>query len=138
MPRKSRENRVRNRGYFYFDNRYLKKSASFDDIMGMLFSGVPAYREIASFIVNSLRYKAAEERRVNPYWITTSEMSKMITEGLGPSRKPMAYKVLYEFLIPYGLIRKEESENRYYLARDFSSALRKIADSYDKWLSQQS
>ncbi|MFP3219887.1 MAG: hypothetical protein RXR41_01870 [Candidatus Marsarchaeota archaeon] len=136
MPRKSKEERKRERGYFYFDNRSLKKSQAFDDIISMLFSGVPAYREIASFIMNSIRYKAVESKRVNPYWVTTSELSKMMTEGLGPSRKPMAYKVLYEFLIPYGLIRKEESENRYYLARDFSLALRKIADSYDKWLSQ--
>lgn len=135
MPRRSKDTRTRNRGYFYFDNRNLKKSQSFDDIISMLFSGVPAYREVASFIVNSLRYKAAEEKRVNPYWITASEMSKMILQGLGPSRKPMAYKVLYEFLIPYGIIRKDESENRYYLARDFSLALRKIAESYDKWLS---
>jgi len=134
MPRKSNDERKRERGYFYFDSRYLRKTQSFDDIISMVFSGVPAYREIASFIVNSVRYKATESKRTNPYWVTTSEMSKMITTSLGLSRKPMAYKVLYEFLIPYGLIRKEESENRYYLARDFSLALRKIADSYDKWL----
>jgi len=135
MPRRAKEERTRNRGYFYFDARKVSKQLSISELLDMLFSGVPRYREFASFIVNSLRFRASEAGRSNPYWITASEMSSMIEEGLGKSKKPMAYKVLYEFLIPYGIIRKEESERRYYLSKDFSLALRKISESYERWLS---
>ena len=61
-------------------------------------------------------------------------MSKFIEDNVGKSRKVTVYRVLFEFLVPYGFVDYRPMDGIYSISKEFTDALRRIGESYSKWL----
>ncbi len=132
MPRKLEE-RNRRRGYMYFKASEISSRMSLNEILDVVFSGVKEYKRAAKVILEGVKNIAKAYGR-RPLWISNSEMSNLIIEGLGRNKKSLAYRVIAEFLVPMGFLSYRPDEGKYYLSREFQLALNRLGKAYNAWV----
>jgi len=119
--------------YFIADG--ISSRMNIEEIVKVVFSKGESYRRAAYIILEEVKRLAAMSGRTTPtYNITSDEMSEFIKRKFGRRRRSLAYKVLFEFLIPLGMMKYSPDEKRYFLSREFALALKRIGDSYLRWL----
>ncbi|MEM1545030.1 MAG: hypothetical protein QXY40_02610 [Candidatus Methanomethylicia archaeon] len=134
MPRRPKT-RKRKSGYMYFIADGISSRMNIEEIVKVVFSKGESYRRAAYIILEEVKRLAAMSGRTTPtYNITSDEMSEFIKRKFGRRRRSLAYKVLFEFLIPLGMMKYSPDEKRYFLSREFALALKRIGDSYLRWL----
>lgn len=134
MPRRPGK-RKRRSGYMYFIAENMSSRMNMEEIMKVVFSKCESYRRTALIILEEIKELAVRNGRTTPiYNITSDEMSELIRRRFGRRRRSLAYKVLFEFLIPLGMVKYGPDEKRYFLSREFALALKRIGDSYLRWL----
>lgn len=121
------------RGYMFLDREAVKGRMSLEKIIDLLFTSTVSYREIALELLSWIKERAEETGRPEP-WVSRSELSRFIDERFGRRRRSTAYKVLREFLMPMGLLALDPGRDRYYVSREFSRILRRLAEAYEAWL----
>jgi len=121
------------RGYMFLDKEAVKGRMPLEKIIDLLFTSTVSYREIALELLSWVKERAEEEGRPEP-WVSRSELSRFIDERFGRRRRSTAYKVLREFLIPMGILALDPGLDRYYISREFSRVLRRLAEAYETWL----
>ncbi|MCX8204696.1 MAG: hypothetical protein N3H31_03505 [Candidatus Nezhaarchaeota archaeon] len=117
----------------FLDKEVVRGRMSLEKIVELVFTSTVSYREIALELLSWIKEKAAQDGRPDP-WVTRAELSSFIDERFGRNRRSAAYKVLREFLLPMGLVALDKSQGRYYLSREFSRVLRRMAEAYEAWL----
>ncbi len=134
MPRRPKT-RKRKSGYMYFIADGISSRMNIEEVVKVVFSRGESYRRTAQIILEEVKRLAVMSGRTTPtYNITSDEMSEFIKRRFGRRRRSLAYKVLFEFLIPLGMIKYSPDEKRYFLSREFALALKRIGDSYLRWL----
>lgn len=134
MPRRPGK-RKRKSGYMYFIAESMSSRMSIEEVVKVIFSKGESYRKAALIILEEVKRLAIRNGRTTPtYNITSDEMSEFIKRRFGRRRRSLAYKVLFEFLIPLGMVKYSSDEKRYFLSREFALALKRIGDSYLRWL----
>ncbi|MCD6408842.1 MAG: hypothetical protein J7L98_00670 [Candidatus Verstraetearchaeota archaeon] len=134
MPRRRIKGKKKRRGLMFFNASEITTNMGIREILSVVFTSAESYGEIARIILEFIRSKGTEEGRIPP-WVSSTELSRFINRRLGKRRRSAAYKVINEYLIPLGLLEYREAEGKYFLSRNFSSALRRLSSSYTKWLS---
>jgi hypothetical protein len=134
MPRRPKT-RKRKSGYMYFIADNISSRMSMEEVVKIVFSKGESYRRVAYVILEEIKKLAIANGRTTPiYNITSDEMSEFIKRRFGRRRRSLAYKVLFEFLVPLGMVKYSPDEKRYFLSREFALALKRIGDSYIRWL----
>jgi hypothetical protein len=132
MPRKILFKDKRS-GKMFFNASTVSSNMSLKDMMEVIFTNAESYKEIAVILLDWLKTKSDQENRGKTRWVTTGEMSHYINERLMPRRRSAAYAVVKNYLIPFGILEYRPSESKYLLSKDFSSALKRLADAYIRW-----
>lgn len=124
------------RGYMFLDKEVVKGRMPIEKIVELAFTTTVSYREIALELLSWIKERALQDGRPD-LWVTRAELSRFIDERFGKDRRSTAYKVLREFLLPMGFVSLDKGQGRYYLSREFSRVLRRMAEAYENWLASR-
>lgn len=120
-------------GCMYLPSAKIRSKMPISEIINMVFSSAPSYREIALEVLMWIKDVSVESGK-NELSVSRSELSNFINERFGKNRRSTAYKVLREFLLPMGLLSLDYERNVYVVSREFARALRRLADAYEAWM----
>ena len=120
-------------GKMLFNAPSVSSNLGIKDIMEIIFTNAESYKEIATVLLTWIRTKSDQENRGKTRWVTTGELSHYISERLMPRRRSASYAVIKNYLIPLGILEYRPSESKYLLSREFSGALKRLAEAYIKW-----
>ncbi|MDD1764644.1 MAG: hypothetical protein LUQ46_01355 [Candidatus Methanomethyliaceae archaeon] len=132
MPRKILF-KVKKSGKMFFNASTVSSNLGLKEIMDIIFTNADSYKEIAIILLDWLKTKSDQENRGKTRWVTTGEMSHYINERLMHRRRSAAYAVVKNYLVPLGILEYRPSESKYLLSRDFTGALKRLAEAYSKW-----
>jgi hypothetical protein len=125
--------RAKRSGKMYFIASKVSGNMGLKEITEIVFTNAESYKEIATLILEWIKIKSDRENRGYPRWVTTQELSDYINERLKRRRRSAAYTVIKDYLLPLGILEYRTSESKYVISRDFSGALKRLADAYTKW-----
>ncbi|MDI9643930.1 MAG: hypothetical protein QFX35_01775 [Candidatus Verstraetearchaeota archaeon] len=127
--------RSKRSGKMYFNAENVSSNMGLKEIMEIVFTNAESYKEIATLLMDWIKTRSDQENRGKNRWVTAEELSDYINERLRARRRSAAYAVIKNYLVPLGMLEYRPSESKYVLSRDFSGALKRLADAYAKWAS---
>ncbi len=118
----------------YFTTTEATSRLGLEEVLSIVFSSkVPTYRDIAHQLLNWIKRTSLEKGRTPVQYVDSTELSRFIVENIGRNRKVTVYRVIFEFLVPYGLIDYRQADGTYVLSKEFTDALRRIGEAYARW-----
>ncbi len=118
----------------YFSSAEATSRLGLEEVLSIVFSSkVPTYREIANQLLNWMKRTSLEKGRMPVQYVDSTELSRFIVENIGRNRKVTVYRVIFEFLVPYGFVDYRPSDGTYVLSKEFTDALRRIGEAYSRW-----
>lgn len=118
----------------YFSSSEATSRLSLEEVLRIVFSSkVPTYRDIAHQLLNWIKRTSIEKGRLPVQYVDSTELSRFIVENIGRNRKVTVYRVIFEFLVPYGFLDYRQTDGIYVLSKEFTDALRRIGEAYSRW-----
>lgn len=118
----------------YFNAADATSRLALEEVLSIVFSSkVPTYREIAQSLLTWIKHTSTEKGRYPVQYIDSGELSRFIIENIGRNRKVTVYRVIFEFLVPYGFLDYRPADGLYVLSKEFTDALRRIGEAYSRW-----